>query len=390
MNSENPISPELSALRHQLLQLKALHEDGTLSHDAYAQSRAELERALVDRLIAAPLPSSAVPQPADKPSRRLLLSIAAFVLAVGAGGYVWLGSPGMIGVSPGTMPATAPTPNGPPHSTTPDQISAMVEQLARRLKASPGDAEGWAMLARSYAVLGRQAQAVDAYASAVALRGDDAALLADYADALATKDNHGLAGEPMKLVDRALKLDPGNAKARSLAGTEAFDRRDYALAVQHWEQVVLAGPPDSALVQQARSGIAEARELGKLPPAAPEPTAASVSGTVALAPALAATVSPDDTVFVVARAVDGPAMPLAALRKQVKDLPLTFRLDDSMAMSPLTRLSGFAKVVVSARVSKSGTATAVKGDLSGRSDAVAVGADGVRVVIDQVVQPSAP
>lgn len=390
MNSEPAISKDMAALRQQLLQLKSLHEDGTLSDDTYARSRAELERAIVDCVITTPAQSNTSPPPAaDKPSRSLLLSIAAFVVVLAAAGYAWLGSPGMAGVGPGTAPVNASHPIGPAHSTTPDQISTMVEQLARRLKTSPGDAEGWAMLARSYAVLGKQAQAVEAYASAVALRGDDAALLADYADALASKDNHGLAGEPMKLVNRALKLDPANAKARSLAGTEAFDRRDYALAVQHWEQVVQAGPPDSALVQQARSGIAEARELGKLPPAAPE-SAATVSGTVALDPALASKVSPEDTVFVVARAVDGPGMPLAALRRQVKDLPLAFRLDDSMAMSPLTRLSGFAKVVVSARVSKSGTAAPRPGDLSGSSEAVRVGADGVRVVIGQVTPSSTP
>jgi cytochrome c-type biogenesis protein CcmH len=388
MNSETPISTDMAAPRHQLLQLKALHDDGTLGDDVYAQSRAELERALVDSVMAAP--PQVVAAQAHKPSRRLLLSIAAFVALVAAGGYAWLGSPRMISVGPGELSATAAMPGSQAHSTAPNQISAMVAQLARRLDTSPGDAEGWAMLARSYAVLGRQANAVDAYARAVALRADDAALLADYADALATKDGHGLAGEPMKLVAQALKLDPANVKARSLAATDAFDRHDYAQAVQHWEQVVSAGPADSPLVAQARSGIDEARELGKLPPAAVDPAPAAVTGTVALDAALAGQVSPEDTVFITARAVNGPRMPVAALRKQVKDLPLTFRLDDSMAMSPLTRLSGFAQVVVSARVSKSGTAAASAGDLSGQSGAVAVGADGVRVLIDRAGPSTAP
>jgi cytochrome c-type biogenesis protein CcmH len=204
----------------------------------------------------------------------------------------------------------------------------------------------------------------------------------------------------MKLVERALKLDPKNIKALSLAGTAAFDRKDYAGAVKQWEKVVAIGPADNAFVQQLGPAIDEARQLAGLPaasrpldgaPAASDTpvaaTGSTVSGTVTLSATLAKQAKPEDTVFVFARPAPGTGMPLAILRKQVKDLPLDFTLDDSMAMSPANALSGSKKVVVSARVSKSGNAMPQPGDLSGQSAEVSVGAKGLRIEIRDVVKP---
>jgi len=112
---------------------------------------------------------------------------------------------------------------------------------------------------------------------------------------------------------------------------------------------------------------------------------AQVAGTVTLAHGLATRVSPDDTVFIFARAVEGQRMPLAIVRKQVKDLPFKFTLDDSMSMSPEAKLSGFARVVVGARISKSGNAMPQPGDLQGVTPAVAVGANELRIEINQEV-----
>jgi cytochrome c-type biogenesis protein CcmH len=112
-----------------------------------------------------------------------------------------------------------------------------------------------------------------------------------------------------------------------------------------------------------------------------------VSGTVTLSAALAKQAQPDDTVFVFARAAEGSRMPLAILRKQVKDLPFNFKLDDSMAMSPTTALSSATKVIVGARVSKSGNAMPQPGDLSGQSQPVNVGTTGIKVEIHDAVKP---
>jgi cytochrome c-type biogenesis protein CcmH len=251
------------------------------------------------------------------------------------------------------------------------------------------------MLGRSYMSLGRNDEALAAYGRALKLKPKDATLLADYADALGVKNGRTLDGEPTQLIDRALQLEPDNLKALVLAGTAAFNRGDFVVAVKHWERAVAVGPAGSGIVELARGGIAEARERGKLPTAAQganspgagaNPVAAAtagptVKGTVRLAAALKSQAGPEDTVFIFARPDDGSRMPLAIIRKQVKDLPVEFTLDDSTSMSPATRLSTVKRVIVGARISKSGQAMPQPGDLEGLSAPVDVGAAGVVVEI---------
>ena len=413
------MNDEIDTLRRELQQLKEQHVSGALDAAGYDAARAPLERRLVDAITAgAPAPAVATatvsaPAPAalaPRPSRRLTLSLGAGVLAIACAGYWWTGAPGLIkGVPVAAAPAAgegaaAGAADGQGQAPTPEQVSAMVDKLAQRLKDKPDDAQGWSMLARAYAVLGRNAEALPAFEKAVSLRGNDAGLLADYADTLAVQGDRNLNGAPLKLIERALQAEPGNLKALALAGTAAFDRKDFAAAVQYWEQLKQGVPADSSYRSQVQAGIDEARQLGKLPPSAGAvanavaPTApgasaspaaaagAAVSGRVTLAAALAAQAGPTDTVFVFARAAEGPRMPLAVLRKQVKDLPFDFRLDDSMAMSPAATISSAGRVVVGVRVSKSGDAMAQNGDLTGQSDPVAPGASGLKIEIAEVVK----
>ena len=111
-----------------------------------------------------------------------------------------------------------------------------------------------------------------------------------------------------------------------------------------------------------------------------------MQGSVRLAPALVKLAAPTDTVFVYARAAEGPRMPLAILRYQVKDLPLSFKLDDSTAMSPAMRLSLHQKVVITARISKGGQAVPAAGDMTGQSPPIANDAKGVDIEITEVVK----
>ncbi len=324
---------------------------------------------------------------------------------VTTGGYLLLGSPRDL--EPATASASTGTPadgaaGAAPHDLAPDRIAAMTDSLAARLKANPDDADGWLMLARSFVMLDKHDKAVEAFAKAEHLRPNDANLLADYADALAMTQGRQLEGQPTALIERALKIDPDNNKALALAGTAAFDRKDYKTAVARWETLVRVEPADGPFASQVQAGIAEARRLGGMPAAAsapadavlavaatpsqPEPGGnAQVAGTVTLAPALLRRVAPDDTVFVFARAVDGGRMPLAILRKRVKDLPLQFRLDDSLAMSPTANLSSVPQVIVGARISHSGNAMPQDGDLQGLGTAVAVGSTGLHIEINQEV-----
>ena len=398
----------ITTLRSQLQQLEALHKSGVLGQPAYDSARAQIERQLLDLVLADPAAATTghiggAPDKTPRAPARLVGLMAAAVLVVAAAGYSLTGSPRLaLGSAPAAAANAEPA---SPHDSDDMQFAAAVEKLAAKLEAQPENADGWAMLARSYSRLGRFAEAVPAYAKAVALSGNDANLLADYADALAVNNERKIEGEPMKLVERALKLEPDNAKALALAGTAAFDRKDYAGAVRHWERLAQVAPPDEQFMSQLQGSIAEARDLGGLGPAtakpvqaatprvataaAPPPAASAntaVRGTVRLAPAMAKLAAPTDTVFIFARAAEGPRMPLAILRKQVKDLPVEFALDDSQAMSPAARLSLFPKVVISARVSKSGQAQPSAGDLSGQSTAVANNASGVGVEINEVVK----
>jgi len=362
---------------------------GAIDRGQWEKTRGEIER----RVLEESLENDAAPrEKASAASSPWLASLLGFVLPVAAISlYIVLGEPRAISGSPELAEESAP------HAVQRDQIEEMVKRLAAKLEASPDDAEGWATLGRSYAYLGRFPDAMSAYEQAMKRRPEDARLLADYADMYATTKGGGsLMGEPEKLIKRALALDPDQPKALALAGTIAFQKEDFAGAVRHWERAVAVIPEGSPFARQIASGLAEAREaVARAPGAAPakvesakaEPAkvaaGASVSGTVTIAPALARSASAEDTLFVFAHGPEGGGPPLAVLRARVRDLPLKFKLDDSMSMSPQFKLSNAARVVVTARVSKSGTAVPQPGDMEGASAPVALGAAGVAVNIDR-------
>jgi cytochrome c-type biogenesis protein CcmH len=263
----------------------------------------------------------------------------------------------------------------------------MTEKLAARMRENPNDAEGWMMLGRAYRAMERFDEATDALRKAVALDPGNADLLADLAETLALRNGRTLAGEPTKLLERALKLDPDNDKILALSGSAAFERKDYKAAIRHWEALLKRPGVSGELARALSAGIAEARALSTgTKSVAAQSAPGRVSGTVTLDESLRARVAPEDTVFVYARAAQGPRMPLAIVKVQVKDLPYNFLLDDSMAMMAEMKLSAFNEVIVGARVSKSGSAKPAAGDLEGASATVTPGANGVAVAINQVVR----
>jgi cytochrome c-type biogenesis protein CcmH len=306
----------------------------------------------------------------------LAVGVAVPVLAIAV--YAFVGTPD------GLNPHEAPGP------FSEAQVEAMVERLAAKMRENPDDADGWKMLGRSYAVLGRFADAVDAYSKAALRAPNDAALLADFADALAMARGQSLQGEPEKLVLKALQIDPKNLKALALAGTAAFHRGDFKVAADYWERMLPLVPPDSEDARAIKENVAEARAKGGLA-AAPAVAKADgkphpgLKGTVRISQKLRDKLAPGDTLFVFARAAEGPPMPLAILRRSAGDLPLEFALNDAMAMAPGLNLSAFPRIVVTARVSKSGDAKAQPGDLQGASKPVANDAKGVVVEINEVV-----
>jgi cytochrome c-type biogenesis protein CcmH len=381
----------LATARGRLLALKSRHDAGTLDAAGYESERRIVERELGEHLLADP-------EAKARPSGRLVAGLAVAVLAIALLGYWKTGSPSLARVGPGQADAPAAVAaNGAdtgasgPASGGLQQIAAMVEKLAARMKEHPDDAEGWHMLARSYSVLGRFGEALPAYKRAAELQPANPVLLADYADAVAASTGSVDNPESTALIARSLAADPAQPKALALAGTIAFDRGDYNGAIARWQQMADVLPANSEMLKQVQASIAEARQrAGSSAPARAPATntvaasGKSVSGTVTLAPGLAAQAAPNDTVFVFARAVGGGRMPLAVQRARVADLPLSFRLDDSMAMTPTATLSSAPQVIVGARISKSGNAMPQAGDLAGEAAPLAPSASGVAIRIDSV------
>ena len=371
-----------SLYAEQLAELEADLRAGKVSQSDFDRASRELKGRLVEDVSGAQAPRSTT----QSRLTAVVVGVAVPLCAVGI--YLLVGSPQLLHPPPAADPVA---------ELKPHEIEAMVERLAERLKSDPANVEGWMLLARSYGAFGRFKESADAYANAAKLQPGDAQLLADYADALGMALGRRLEGEPEKLIARALEIDPRNLKALALAGTAAFERKDYKTAAAYWERMLPLVPPDSDDARSIRGNVEEARSLAEGQVAKkeafepkdatpPKTHAAALRGEVRLAPAIAAQAAPTDTVFIFARAVQGPPLPLAVLRKQVRELPVQFALDDSMAMAAGARLSGSPQVIVGARVSKSGSPAAQPGDLQGLSAPVANDASGVTVVIDTVVR----
>lgn len=309
-------------------------------------------------------------------SRATAIIVSVAILLFSLSLYLaWNKSDGSSSSQSGKMQSTA---------IAPEHVKA-IDELAARLKQNPEDGKGWAMLARTHAVTGHYREAVEAYEKAAYLVKNDAVMLVDYADVLAMVNGKNMQGEPRELIRQALEIDPGNLKGLALMGTASFQIGDYKQAEKYWREVLTKLPPDSQLAKQIKAGVADAQKMSSGNKDQQSHIGAKISGVAKLNPALSGQVAPSDTVFVFAKAISGPPMPIAVMRGQVKDLPIRFVLDDSMAMMPSMKLSNHDYVTVSAKISKSGNATPQRGDLKGEITPVKVGADNVQLVIDSVV-----
>ena len=380
------VAANTTIYREQFEELAAELQRGVLTKEEFERASREVEHRIVaEHAGGTPAPATRRPPIAVALAVGLLLPFAVVL------GYLRLGNPDAL--------SGALTERG--HTVSPEQMESLVERLAVRLQQTPMDADGWILLGRSLNMLEKYDRAAQAYARAAQLSPKDAGLLADYADTLAMARGRNLDGEPFAIIKRALEIDPEHLKSLALAGSAEFDRRNYAAAIGYWERVLKVAPPESEFARSVAGSIAEARSLGgsalvqkdvqsvkgKQDPAGKQALAGNkiLQGVVSVEPALAARLSPGDTVFVLARPVSGSRMPLAVARTTVAALPYRFTLDDSMAMAPGATISSHAKVVVAARVSKSGNAISQKGDIEGASAPVAPGATGVQVILSKIV-----
>jgi cytochrome c-type biogenesis protein CcmH len=384
--TRNSAALSVEVLRDQLNDLETEKQAGRLDEETFVQEKADLERrALEDGTIEQANATGA----AAGRLPRLGVALVVLVPLLSVGIYWLKGSPDAL-----TGKSQTAAPDGANHAVTPEQIQAMVAKLAQRLQDNPNDGEGWLMLARSYGALGRFPESAAAFGRASGLLPPNANILADYADTLAMAQGKKLAGDPERIIAQALAVDPQNVKALALAGSAAFERQDYAVAISEWKKIVAIVPPDSNVARSISNSIADAESrsgrVSAMPAVAaakpPVAGAASVSGQVSLSPALQGKVGEGDVLFIFARALDGSRIPLAMLRKKAAELPVAFTLNDEMAMAPGAKLSAHRQVMIGARVSKGGDAIAKPGDLEGFSAEVAVGGKDVRIVIDRVVQ----
>jgi cytochrome c-type biogenesis protein CcmH len=419
----------LSVVRQQLAELESDLANGNLEQAQYEAARRDLERELLQDV------QQDGPKAAGA-ARSGLWAVA--VLAAGiplgaVGVYQSLGSQEIITrlATLEKMTAGSPRPvaqaqnQSQPASTPGDHAEGMppmdqlVDTLHQRLMAEPGNIEGWILLGRSYLNMGRIDDALNAYQSAYQQAPNEPEVLVAYAQALARTNNGAISGQPAELVRKAYEADPKHPTALWMMGLIHFEQGEYQTTIEYWQQLSAMLPPDSdqrkelaRFIEQAQERMQPDAQIAMVPPAetevqtqaapkpvsqsqpqpqvAPEPQPASngsgaISVRVSLDPALATQAGPGDRVFIFARALNGPPMPLAAVSKQVRDLPLELTLDDGMAMMPQMKLSGFPQVVVGARISKAGTAMPQSGDLQGEVSPVSPGqADPVSVVIDSV------
>ena len=339
----------------------------------------------------------------------LLIAFALPLVAIGL--YAWIGTPDAL--------------RAPVADTGKMDFAQATAELRAKLQRSPNHPEGWLLLGQAYAAMSRPADARDAYGYALKLKPDDPDIMIAYAEADAqARTDHRLDGKTRKLLERAVALAPDHQRGLWLLGISDYQLGHFNDALAHWRHLLALLQPGSSIAAAVNGQIAMAQaraqgktqseaaaiaqaaaaqaasaasagatdanaEVGAANPANAEATGAPASVAlkvqVQLDPKLAGKVSPDDTLFVYARAINGPPMPLAVARLKASSLPASVALTDAMAMTPQLKLSSFPRVQVSARISKSGNAMPQSGDLEAQPVQVASDArQPVALVIDRV------
>lgn len=400
----------------QLAELEKRFEQGEITQDDYQNSRDELELTLFSNMNDDDTANEGKgSQIKGSQSKAPLISIVAIVLLVPLLSillYMKLGNPAFT-ISLDSKKAAAELTKRPevPRKAdgTPD-IDTMVASLQKKMEQNPDNVKGWFMLGRSYMVLKRYSDAAKSYERALKLKPDSADIMLSLADSLAMTQQGSISGRPAELINKALQIEPNNVTALWLGGMAARQSGDDFLAVKRWQKVkrLVQDPTEktevSSLIAETMKKLTpEQREqLSKFDSESGKKVAvaaaqagqvnnsANTAGkgikvSVSLADKFKDKVKPTDLVFIYAKAMSGPPMPLAAAKVQVKDLPIEITLNDAMAMMPSMKISSFPEVIVGARVSKSGRPISQNGDLYNEKKAIKLG-DSAKIVIDTIVK----
>jgi cytochrome c-type biogenesis protein CcmH len=307
-------------------------------------------------------------QPPEAGKTALIVVLTALPLAILAL-YGGLGRMDLIAARPAAVAAAEP-------GMAAGDLQARIEQLSKRLEQQPGDLEGWLLLGRSLLAVQRVDKAVQAYEFALKLAPGNPDVEALYAQALGEANQGSLMGKPTEIVESVLRRNPDHMQSLWLAGLAAAEREDKPKAVEYWKKLRSLLPADGEQTRRLDGYIAElegaAPAQAQTADTAPAAAGAgkSIRVKVSLDDRLKGQAGPNDVVFVFARAAEGPPMPLAISRKKVGDLPAEITLNDDMAMAPGMKLSSFPRIVIGARVSKTGNAMPSPGDLQGLTSPV--------------------
>lgn len=353
--------------RDELQKLASEHAAGRVNAQEYEISHAEMRQRLFqdtndedDRAVMGS-------------TKKVIIGLSIFIILLSSGLYFYLGDVARVAQQSQQKPMTQAS------------VEQMVADFTQKMEKDPGNLKGWAMLGRSYRILGRYADAANAYGRAGAFINDDPELLAEYADVLVAVANGNFSGKPLQFINQALKLDPNNLLALWLSGSASFNGGNYKVAVQTWQKLAQQLPPNSEEARAIERSIAEARSKGGLGSAPAISSAKGVGGVVELSPELKSKIKSGDMVMVIARQ-PGERMPVAVLKVPASEFPMCFNLTDALAINPSTPLSTLSEVSIEARISKTGMAKAEAGDLISATQTVQVGATQVKLLVNQVRQ----
>lgn len=345
---EDRTALNVALYQERVAELVAQQEAGVLDNEQLAKGRDEAARELLADTDGAEAPRQ------GHLGKALPLLAAVLVPALGLGLYLHFGAADKVQLTQEFAQA-------------PQSMEEMTARLERAVQAQPDSAEGLYFLGRAYMAEQRPADAARTFERAVTLAGRQPELLGQWAQALYFAANKQWSPQVQALTDEALKADPKEVTSLGLRGIAAFEGERYQEAIDYWQRLLAQLPEGDASRSALQGGIDRAAErlkaAGGTPTAAPE--AARLKVRVALADALKDKVKPDDTVFIFARAISGPPMPLAAKRVTVAQLPLEVELSDADAMMPQMKLSDFPEVQLVARVSRAGQPT--RGEWVGQS-----------------------
>ena len=240
--------------KDQFKEMEADLKHGLISEEQYQQDKEELERRLLEDVSAPNSDSSSWTTATRRTAYGVGMAIPIGVIAF----YFVVGNPKGVAPALPQMPSPATQPDS---AMSDQQIAANVDKLAKKLEQNPNDAQGWLMLARSYASMERFADAASAFEHVTALNPNDADAWADYALATALANGQNLAGKPTEAINRALQIDPKHQKALDLAASAAFQARDYKKAIDYWQKLLVQLPAGSEELKTISAQIAKAKQL---------------------------------------------------------------------------------------------------------------------------------